>query len=142
MNREPSHRASDQLSAVTAKVQSELVGGSSGTETIASYREFRLRPSAADDAKTVSRQLRPSDLLDIAATSPLPPHAALLASLRLSNKTFAIDFNRQCIALAGVQHHAQLGQTAIWLLGSPGFDAALAAGGWRVCKPWLELIAG
>jgi len=47
---------------------------------------YRLRLATLDDARAISGRLRSSDLLDIRATSPLPPLASVLSALQSSER--------------------------------------------------------
>jgi len=103
---------------------------------------FRLRAVMRGDATAIAPFLRESDLLDIAATAVKPPLEAILASLATSDRTFAADFDGQCVAVAGTAFRNEINRTFIWLLGSERFDVMLRSGGWRLFKPWFEIIAG
>lgn len=102
---------------------------------------FRLRAVLRGDVTAVAPFLRETDLLDIAATTRLPPLEALARSVASSQRAFAVDYKDRCVALGGTTHIPNVDRTSIWLLGSEGFDKGLRAGGWRLCKPWFDIMA-
>jgi len=109
---------------------------------IAEVGPFRLRPPTWQDAILVAADLRPSDRGDLAATTPETAETIILRNLQPQRRSFAIDYQHRCVAVCGFVDQLRPGMSVIWLLGTPGFDEALLAGGWRLCRRWIPLMAG
>ena len=109
--------------------------------TIHETGPYRLRAPLRGDVTAVASFFRETDLLDIAATTRQSPTEALARAVATSQRGFAIDYGDRCVALGGTTYIPNINRTSIWLLGSEGFDEGLRAGGWRLCKPWFEIMA-
>lgn len=102
---------------------------------------FLMRPVRPSDIDEVVGDLRKSDLLDIVALTPAPPHVALIRSLQYSLRTVAIEKDGRCLALAGRQPADPLG-AGIWLIGTEGFGEALMLGGLRHTRKGFDHLRG
>ncbi|MDP3749373.1 MAG: hypothetical protein Q8Q88_20240 [Phenylobacterium sp.] len=80
--------------------------------------------------------------MDFAACTRDPPDQAIAWGLRSTPHTYAWDVGGVCVAVAGIKDNVRPGMSVIWMAGTTAFDQVLAAGGARLSKRWLEVMAG
>lgn len=103
---------------------------------------FMMRQARTSDLEDVAKNLRPTDLGDLAATSPISPADLVLSASSRSAAVFAFEFDGETVAVGGTRDLADDAAAAIWLLGTPGLDRAFRQGALRLCGPWLRVMAG
>jgi hypothetical protein len=106
------------------------------------HSRFAMRSARQSDLAAVAADLRPSDLADLVATSPINPVELLLSAPLRSSAVFAFEFDGKAVAVGGIRDLAGESAAAVWLLGTPGLDRAFRRGALRLCDPWLRVMAG
>jgi len=82
-----------------------------------------IAPVTPADVAELFAHIRPVDLQEIAATSSLPPLAALVNSVRLSTYAWSARINDQLLCVFGVAPVSVIaGVGAPWLIGTEAMD--------------------
>jgi hypothetical protein len=89
-----------------------------------STHEVSVRPAVLEDAAAIAADLREADRLELEASTPKKPEAAILEAIRLSVVCWTAECDGVPIAVFGVSPVSMIrGTGSPWLLGTTGCDA-------------------